>query len=375
MECYKNDILKLLIEKKKFSAITEYAKIIFPDKKENIVITEYAGEDIRLFKDNDVINILYPNNITPVQESSITKAISNGTIFDDADTVDNYAKYIELSNLPYNGMKNKGISTPKNLHIAISSVIGKRDENDDNFDIDDASIENGKNFLNDAIHYKEKNEGMRDVIDNYLGNHDPSDLPSPLRCHVRDIEKEIDSLDDISEEDCISDSDYEYLDMDEDIPIRDEEGNISDDTEDNSDLKEDKPSRGEIDEFYSRLKEELKKDDCFGEGFISKRPKKLKPIPRDIISYITVEINAIQDTNDQAMLSGYTCSKLELVDFYLNAIDTRDERYIVPHTRDYLVNMQNELNRLLTQILRIRPVNKTDRVWRVNVTYPEGWNG
>lgn len=116
-------------------------------------------------------------------------------------------------------------------------------------------------------------------------------------------------------------------------------------------------------------------DRPYEEAFISKRPKKLKPIPRDVVAYITVEMNAIQDSNDQAMLSGYTCSKLELVDFYLNVIDTNDERYIVPHSRQYLIQMQNDLNRLLTQILKIRPVNKNDRVWQVNVNYPEGWRG
>lgn len=115
-------------------------------------------------------------------------------------------------------------------------------------------------------------------------------------------------------------------------------------------------------------------DDVIEEGFLSRRPKKLKPLPaREIISYITVELNAIRDSNDQAMLSGYTCSKLELVDFYINCLDTQDDRYVVPHNRAYLVQFQNDLNRLLTQILAIKPVKKQDRVWKVNVTYPEDW--
>lgn len=111
--------------------------------------------------------------------------------------------------------------------------------------------------------------------------------------------------------------------------------------------------------------------DVVGESFF-RRPKKLKPIPRDVVAYITVEINAIQDANDQAMLAGYTCAKLELVDFYITCLDTNDDRYIVPHTRQYLVQMQNDLNRLLTRILQLRPVNKSDRMWKVNVTLPEG---
>lgn len=120
--------------------------------------------------------------------------------------------------------------------------------------------------------------------------------------------------------------------------------------------------------------EKIKQESFEVEGFLTKKPKKLKQIPiRDIVSYITVELNAIRDTNDQAMLSAYTCSKLELIDFYIACIDTNDERYIVPHTRQYLVDGQTQLNNLLTRILQIIPVNKNDRVWKVNVNYPEGW--
>lgn len=105
------------------------------------------------------------------------------------------------------------------------------------------------------------------------------------------------------------------------------------------------------------------------------KPKRLKPIPRDVIAYIVTQKNAIRDTNDQAMISGYTCAKLELIDFYLNCLDTHDYRYIVPHNRQYLVQMQNDLNRLLQEILRVKPVNRLDRVWKINVTYPEGYGG
>ena len=120
--------------------------------------------------------------------------------------------------------------------------------------------------------------------------------------------------------------------------------------------------------------EVVSESETIEEGFISKRPKKLKPLKaRETVSYITVELNAIRDANDQAMLSGYICSKLELVDFYINCLDTQDDRYVVPHNRAYLVQFQTDLNRLLTQVLAIKPINKQDRIWQVNVNYPEGW--
>lgn len=117
------------------------------------------------------------------------------------------------------------------------------------------------------------------------------------------------------------------------------------------------------------MKQECGDNECVKqEGFFTKKPKKLKPIPRDIIPYITVSMNDIHDANDQAMLSGYTCSKIELVDFYITIIDTQDARYIVPHNRPYLEMMKRELERLLSEILKIRPINRSDQIWRVN--YP-----
>ena len=112
------------------------------------------------------------------------------------------------------------------------------------------------------------------------------------------------------------------------------------------------------------------------EGFLSKAPKRLKDLKiRDTISYITLEIADIRDVNDAQILSGYVCSKLEITDFYISCIDNNDPKYIVPHTRQQLVQFQNDLNRLLTQILKIRPVNRADRTWMVNVNYPENWRG
>lgn len=118
------------------------------------------------------------------------------------------------------------------------------------------------------------------------------------------------------------------------------------------------------------VKEEVEpeEDKVVEEGFLSKKPKKLKPIGRDVVAYITCEMNDIHSANDQAMLAGYTCSKIELVDWYITCLDTQDPKYMVPHTRQYLVTMKAQLESLLAQILKIRPINRAEQIWRVN--YP-----
>ena len=713
MNNFQHDLISLLVNQKKYDAITEFCHSKYPDEKD-VVVSEYSGADIRLFNGSDgSINILCPKEMSTIQESAVTKAIENGTIFDDAETVDNTAKYLELTSLPYNAIINNGKEIPKHMHVAIGGVIGNMND-EGRCEVDDASLRNGYQCMRDMMDADTSDEqSVNKIVDNYLGNPDHMSLHKKLRYDIGDLHDEIESIKDINPEDCITDEDccesFDEYDMDEietesyicddieyyfdevtgesyydispddifyqegvismvkslkkldydpktktiitDIPlpgskngekvranikfadsvalsrgtcvtwdtdmdgnpkpstcvihvaprdmlgkeadfietVKHEEGHmavrynpgafkkdflrahkavdrnleklgknwhglsaeeyvadlyavkhsgykgavlkgfltkmkvrynkqykmlmsqlnaiyksgmtlrhkiyhtqISDKEYDKlikefiknntklSDkidsmiksideliemakvgreyqkemteefLSKDRPDvekvlrkdkalkmniKVKIQGFKEILKSKcdekkfmsyldfiksstdeqcelmkaciremnlrisfidtyMKKDgfveyyqdeysvedisentNVYQEGFLSKKPKKLKPIPRDIVPYITVEMNAIRDSNDQAMLSGYTCSKLELVDFYLNVIDTNDERYIVPHTRQYLVQLQNDLNRLLTQILRIKPINKSDRVWQVNVNYPENWRG
>ena len=148
----------------------------------------------------------------------------------------------------------------------------------------------------------------------------------------------------------------------------DEEDDENEEIEPEKDTdKEDKPKKRRNKKKKDDEEEEIEEDDFeemyYGESFRDRHPKRLKPIPRDIISYITIEMNAIKDSNDQAMIAGYCSAKLEMVDFYLNCLDTQDPRYIVPHNKQYLVQMQTELNDLLKRILQIKPINKFDRIW------------
>lgn len=336
----RSEIIQKLINNKQYDVVVDYSRIAFGKE---IVITEYCCDDIRMFKKGDVVHVLCPKEMSIVQENTLIESISDDEIFKKADDIDNTARYIELKTLPYNAIINKGKTPPKKLRIIISLMLGCIDkENGHPNEIDDASVETSVNMVHDVL---KKGSSVSKTLDEYLGhkNIDDSIDDASIRRDIAQIQKEIESINDVSNEDVITDEDFDYLEL-----------TFGDNTFDN---------------------EYNDDDDYIGEGFMTRRPKKLKQIPRDIIPYITIEMNAIQDTNDQAMLSGYTCAKLELVDFYLNVIDTKDDRYIVPHNRQYLVTMQNELSRLLSQILRIRPINRNDRVWRVNVNYPEDWRG
>lgn len=345
MNGFGSDMVKSFLTNGKFVTIKDYAKILYPDKRDVIVDT-YDGDCARLYTESDAIHLMCPLNMNDVILESVADAIATGTVFDDADEVDNNAQFVTLQAARQGALINKGIDQPKNLRIVISGIIGRMSD-DGTIEISLADLDNGKQFVDQLKECDpEDRDSIDGLVDHYLGTKDHQSLPKDLKktagSGLRSDLKDITSVDD---EDVIKNSDYEWDEL----------------ADDDDSTKEEYEHKDE--------------DHPYEEGFFSKKPKKLKPIPRNIIAYITVEMNAIQDANDQAMLSGYTCSKLDLVDFYLNVIDSQDERYIVPHPRTYLVQMQNDLNRLLNEILRMKPVNRSNNVWQYGVTLPQDWRG
>lgn len=397
-------LVKNALEQKKFNVVNEYAKIIHSDKGE-LVVNEYAGKDVRIYKGKDnTVNVLYPKNCSVVQEGHVAQAIANGTIFDDADEVDRNAMAIERTALPYNAMINGGKNTPKDLKPMIAIVIGKIGD-DGSFDPAAERI-NGENFIKDAVATKDEDNdnNINDVVNNYLDYDKEAPYTPDMGHMVHGLDKELDDIHDTDFEDTISDEDvvdsYDDFDIEalekdaDDIKEEDKDGDNDNDNDDNDsddddsedddgDDKDDEPveeSTNVADEMTEAnddatvvvptdTVEECGDTNNFEqEGFLTKKPKKLKPIGRDVVAYITCEMNDIRSANDQAMLAGYTCSKIELVDFYLTVLDTQDARYIVPHNKAYLLTMKADLERLLAQILKIRPINRSEQIWRVN--YP-----
>jgi hypothetical protein len=384
----------MLVNQKKYKAIQEYLQIEFP-KEDGVMVLEYAGERPRLFKNiNDDIVLMLPDEMDTYMENAVTRAIEDGTLFDDAKNVSNTAEYIRMTTLPYNGMMNKGYDEPKALKSAVGSVVGTMNA-DGRFGNEDSDLRNGYNLMHDMVHHaNDSDDSTFKLIGDYIKLKDDGKLPVEYRRDIGKVKHDVKKVNDVDCEDCISDDDYKDLELtdecgssvcydEEDTLDMGDSGMDSVDTSDISSSDMDTSSVdtttecGEVepteecgDAEYDESCDTVSENENVQEGFFTKKPKKLKPIPRDIIPYITIEANNIKDANDQQMIAGYTCSKLELVDFYLNCLDTQDDRYIVPHTRQYLVQMQNDLNRLLTQILRVRPVNKMDRMWKVGVNLP-----
>ena len=73
------------------------------------------------------------------------------------------------------------------------------------------------------------------------------------------------------------------------------------------------------------------------------KPKKLKKIPSDLVSYIQIETEAIKDANDKMMISSYCLSKLEMVNWYLELLEVGSKKYIVPQSKAHLEMVRDQL--------------------------------
>ena len=104
------------------------------------------------------------------------------------------------------------------------------------------------------------------------------------------------------------------------------------------------------------------------------RPKKLKKIPADLVSYITIEAESIRDANDKMMIASYCVSKLEMVNWYLELLEHGSKKYIVPQSKAYLETVRDQLMECYKQIMAVKIKNPKDRPL-LDIHYPEGYEG
>jgi len=329
------ELIQAFLHNGKYDAITKTASILHPDKKE-ISVTESYVDGVRLVTDENTINILCPFDMgnDRIMEAALADAISSGEIYDDAEKIKDHADLIRMTTLPNVALTHKDLPAPTGITKALTPVIAKMNDDTGRFEVTDSGITNGVNCVKNLVATEKPADEVRRVMDNYIADHDLENENDKSPVDIASIVKDVNNIHEVDATDTISEEDYDEIDYD-------------DNSEEDEELRQ--------------------------EGFITRRPKKLKPISRDIVPYVNEQMRNIKTSNDQAMIAGYVSNKLEFIDFYITVIDTNDERFIVPHSRDYLISLQNDLNRLLTQILNIRPVNKYDRIWKMNL--PEGYQG
>lgn len=102
--------------------------------------------------------------------------------------------------------------------------------------------------------------------------------------------------------------------------------------------------------------------------------KKLKRIPSDLVSYITIETEAINDANDKMMISSYCLHWLEKVNWYLELLEVGSKKYIVPQSQAHLEMIRNQLMVCHKQIMSVKITKPGDRPI-IDIKYPKGYDG
>lgn len=82
--------------------------------------------------------------------------------------------------------------------------------------------------------------------------------------------------------------------------------------------------------------------------------KKLKKIPYDLVSYIQIETEAIEDSNDKMMISSYCLHKLEVVNWYLQLLEQGSKKYVVPQSKEQLEMIRDQLMACHKEIMSMK---------------------
>lgn len=103
------------------------------------------------------------------------------------------------------------------------------------------------------------------------------------------------------------------------------------------------------------------------------KSKKLKKIPTNLLAYITIETEGIKDSRDKRLISAYTMNKLETVEWYIQLIDTQNQKYEVPHSKTYLEEVRNQLKKCHRKIMDAKLVEPSRRPL-LDIKYPEKYD-
>jgi len=103
------------------------------------------------------------------------------------------------------------------------------------------------------------------------------------------------------------------------------------------------------------------------------RPKKLKKIPSNLLSYIQIEGEAIKDANDKQMISSYAHGKLDTIDWYIDLLKSSSTKYVVPHSLEHLQDVRERLLTIIKGVLAT-PLPKGGKPL-MDIEYPKGYEG
>lgn len=102
--------------------------------------------------------------------------------------------------------------------------------------------------------------------------------------------------------------------------------------------------------------------------------KKMERIDPATVDYIAVRKDDMKTNDDKLMLVTYIYGKLDLINYYLDIMDNPKyaKRYVFANSRNELLRMRDQLEKLKTQILEYRIPEVR---YGIQIAYPDGYTG
>lgn len=125
------------------------------------------------------------------------------------------------------------------------------------------------------------------------------------------------------------------------------------------------------DSYINSKIDKIVNDFYISETFLT-RTKKMKRIDPADIDYIALEVNNIKSNDDKMMIISYIYNKLDIIDYYIALIDSKNPKYVIPHSRESLMQMRDRLEKYKQDAIdRKLPEIR----YGIQIQYPEGYEG
>ena len=99
----------------------------------------------------------------------------------------------------------------------------------------------------------------------------------------------------------------------------------------------------------------------------------LKKIESSDIGYIDIKRSEIRDDTDKSIVLAYAYNKLDTVNYYMAIIDSNNTKFIVPHSKEELIKMQNIILGLIEDINKTRTGDM--KTYGLDIRYKVGYDG
>lgn len=125
------------------------------------------------------------------------------------------------------------------------------------------------------------------------------------------------------------------------------------------------------DEAYHNMADEIV-EELYTREFFHFGGRNLKKLDPTDFNYILIEKENMKNNDDKMLLVSYINTKIDTINYYVACTEDKDNGFIVPHTKEQLLEMRSKLERIEDEVMKFQ-ITRPEYGLRIN--YPEGYEG